>query len=58
MASPHIAGLALTLIGKDPAKYNTPAKVTTAISSLATSNTKVVPPVPAGTTTLIGFNGL
>ena len=58
MATPHVAGLALTLIAMDPAEYSTPAAITSAISALATQNTRVVPPVPAGTTTLIGFNGL
>ena len=58
MASPHIAGLAMTLIAKNPAQYDTPAKVTKAISALAAKNSSLLPPVPQETTTLIGFNGL
>jgi len=57
MATPHIAGLGLCLIGKDPTKYPTCAKLTEAITALARRNTKVAV-VPTGTTTLIGFNGL
>jgi len=57
MASPHIAGLALALIATNPTKYCTPAVITQGLTALATKNTKV-PTVPAGTTTLIGFNGL
>ena len=58
MASPHVAGLALALIAKDPNGCNTPAKVTSAICGLARKNSRVVPPLPAGTTTLISCNGL
>ena len=58
MAAPHIAGLILTLIGKDPTKYKDPAALIKAILELANKNSKVQPPLPAGTTTLIGFNGL
>lgn len=58
MATPHVCGLALCLIGQNPAKYPNPNAVTKAIAALAAKNTRVVPPVPAGTTTLIGFNGL
>ena len=58
MASPHITGLAACLIGKDPSKYPTPALLTAAITALANKNTRVVPPVPAGTKTLLGYNGI
>lgn len=58
MASPHVAGLVVALIATNPAKYSTPAAITQALNALATKNSRVVPPVPAGTTTLIGFNGL
>jgi oryzin len=57
MATPHVCGLALCLIACHPAKYPHPNSVTKAITALAAKNTRVVPPVPAGTTTLIGFNG-
>lgn len=58
MATPHVAGLALTLIAKDPAKYNNPAAIRKTIIDLAQKNSRVLPPVPQGTTTLLGFNGL
>lgn len=57
VASPHVAGLALTLIAKDPTKYSTPTEITKGISALATKNTKVSPSPPSGTT-FISYNGL
>ena len=58
MAAPHVTGLALTLIAKDPASYSNPASITAGITFLATNNTGLLPVVPAGTTTLIAYNGL
>jgi subtilisin family serine protease len=56
MASPHVAGLAAYLIGKDP-RLTSPAAVGRAIILLAQKNSKVTPAV-SGTTSLISFNGL
>lgn len=57
MSTPHVTGLALTIIASDPGKYDTPAAITDAISTLATENTRALS-VPEGTTTLIAYNGL
>ena len=56
MATPHIAGLAAYLLGKG--NYASPGALLLAITALANKNTRVVPPVPQGTTTLLGFNGV
>lgn len=58
-AAAHVTGLALTLIASGSAsEYSTPAGVIKSIAALASKNSKVLPPVPAGTTSSIAYNGL
>ncbi|POS84915.1 hypothetical protein EPUL_003113, partial [Erysiphe pulchra] len=55
MASPHIAGLALYLISKEP-ELNTPQKVIARMLEMARSTDAEVEGNAAGTTTLIAYN--
>ena len=57
MATPHVVGLALTLIAKDPGKYGSPSAITKGITDLAAKNSGRLIPVRPDTTRLIAYNG-
>ena len=56
MATPHITGLAAYLLGRTA--YATPGALLEAITALANKNTRIASPVPLGTTTILGYNGV
>ena len=58
MATPHITGLGLCIYAQFPTKFPSALKLTEYITFLAGKNSKVAPPLPQGTTSLIGFNGI
>ena len=58
IAAPRVASLALTFTAKDPASYSRPASITAGTTFFATHKRGILPPVSAGTTTLIAYFGL